>query len=236
MGTASEVAHSALECRICREGSDAGELTSVCRCSTQVHPECLRRWVAQRADALFPLLLAGGGEVCEICRAPLKREVLVGEGGGWVSGVKRRVEGGVVWMLSVEGCLLMFLFVLAVLGHVLFVVGVYDVAEGDEDDMYSLERVAMGVLNAVLTMSLLVLVQKIVSRWLRERDFLIAVAAMDCGGDVERGAAAGGGADGRHWGRCGGVVCQIALGTVLSVLAAAEIFFLMTMLPIGEMK
>lgn len=234
MGSASEVVHSDAECRICREGSDAGELTWVCRCTTQVHGECLRRWVAQRADSLFPLL-AGGSELCEVCRSPLRREVLIGEGGGWVGGVKRRVEGGVLWMLSVEGCLLMFLFVLAVLGHILFVVGVYDGAGEDEDDMYSIERVAMGVLNAVLTMSLLVLVQKVVSRWLRERDFLMAVAAMDYGGDVERGGAVVGGAERRNCGRCGGVVCQVILGGVLSVLAAAEIFFLLTMLPIGEM-
>lgn len=197
--------------------------------------------MSQRADAMFPLLLAGGRERCEICKSPLRREVLVdggdgdGEEGRGVGGMCRRMavkaDEACVWVLSVEGCLLIFLFVLAVLGHVLFVVGIYDGADkrGEEGDVYSIERVALGVVNAVLTMSLLVLVQKVVSRWLRERDFFLAVASVDCG-DLESGEG-----QRREWRRCGGV-CQVVLGGILSAVAGAEIFFLLTVLPMGGGK
>lgn len=158
-----------------------------------------------------------------------------GEDGG-IGGVCRRVavkaDEFCVWMLSVEGCLLIFLFVLAVLGHVLFVVGIYGGADNrrEEGDAYSIERVALGGVNAVLTMSLLVLVQKVVSRWLRERDFFLAVASVDCG-DLESGE--GGGR--RDWRRCN-AVCQVALGGILSAVAGAEIFFLLTLLPVEGVK
>lgn len=190
---------------------------------------------------MFPLLLAGGRERCEICRSLLRREVLVSgderneEEERGIGGVCRRMvlkaDEACVWMLSVEGCLLIFLFVLAVLGHVLFVVGIYDGAgkRGEEGDVYSIERVALGVVNAVLTMSLLVLVQKVVSRWLRERDFFLAVASVDCG-DLESGEG-----ERREWRRCGSI-CQMVLGGILSAVAGAEIFFLLTLLPMGGAK
>lgn len=125
-----------------------------------------------------------------------------------------RVDGVCEYFLSVEGCLLIFLFVLAVMGHALFVVGMY---AGARKDQYSIARVALGAVNAVLTVSLLVLVQKIVSRWLREAD-------LYCN-DVETGQGREGA------GRGCGVFWQVLLGGVLLLLAAAEFFFLLRQLP-----
>lgn len=241
------------ECRICRDGASAGVLSSACRCATLVHSACLRRWVSHRADALFPLLLAGGRDVCEVCRGPFRRDLLHGsvslgrsslveEGvvadkgdASWWGGssVVRRIAEGAgpicEWVMSVEGCLLIFLFVLAVMGHVLFLVGMY---QGASKDQYSIERVALGVANAVLTISLLVLVQKIVSRWLRESDFFAAVASAYCVNDVEAAQMLQSQGEGR---RGCGFVSQVLLGGVLSVLAAAEIFFLLRQLPLGTL-
>lgn len=133
------------------------------------------------------------------------------------------------WVMSVEGCLLIFLFVMAVMGHILFLVGIYQGASKDE---YSIARVALGVANAVLTISLLVLVQKIVSRWLRESDFFAAVASAYCVNDVEVAHSQ----QTQGYGRRGcGFVYQVLLGGVLSVLAAAEIFFLLRQLPLDTL-
>lgn len=166
------------ECSICR-GAE-GDLVFPCACSAPVHAACLREWVSFRADALFPLLLAEGGAVCGVCRCTYDGGVLGRKAGTF---------------LSVEGCLLLFLLVLAVMGHVLFLMGVYK-----GGGSYVIEKGTLAVVNAVLTGTLLVCVQKAVSRWLRESE-------------MQRG---------------GGTLAQVALGVGLSGVAGCEIFLLLS--------
>lgn len=208
-----------VECRICRDSTPP--LHTSCRCNTHVHTSCLHRWLCYRSDAQFPLLSQRAATTCEVCRHPFRAEVLPeakGEATNLMS-VCRTCD----YLVSVEGCLAVFLFVMAVMGHIIFVLGMYKGAESEE---FSVQRIALGVINAILTLSLLVLVQKMVSRWLRETDFTVAWPnALPFGGDVETGFMGSGR-------RCG-FVCHVLLGGVLAIAAVAEIFFLARQLPLG---
>lgn len=163
---------------------------------------------------------------------------------------------------TVESCLFIFLLVLAVMGHALFVLSIYKGAEKDE---HSLKRVCLAAANALVTLSLLILVQKLASRWLRETDSgetIVSVprtiapatvtdeqlnmddesiASRQSGDPSNRSeytrlAVADVEAQVREY-RAYATRCttfsQVILGAFLSVIAAAEIFFLVRELPLG---
>lgn len=69
-------------------------------------------------------------------------------------------------LLSIEGCLFLFLFVLAVTGHSIFLLHMYDTDR--EYDEYRDERLVLAFANAILSCGILAIVQRSVSRWLRE--------------------------------------------------------------------
>lgn len=251
------------ECRICRDNDTSSPLLIVCKCTTRVHVHCLRRWVGYRADAMFPLLASESYTTCEVCRHPINPNFVnniynytsssssTAISGNCLIGRKLLAHGERLceYLVSVEGCLLIFLFVLAVMGHLLFVLGIYN---GTNPDQYVVERMVLGIANALLTLSLLVLVQKIVSRWLRESDLLLAVASAPLhSNDLEAQAYTVTGitptvtlttnegtsrrvlTNTTH-GRCS-FLGQVLLGAILSILAAAELFFLMRQLPFGTL-
>ncbi|PXF41334.1 hypothetical protein BWQ96_08949 [Gracilariopsis chorda] len=113
------------------------------------------------------------------------------------------------------------------MGHILFVIGMYNAASDPTE--YSLQRLALAVVNAMLTLTLLVVVQRVVSRRLREGDFVFALANASLIPDVENAVPAA-----QNHRPCG-FVYQLLLGGFLSALAAAEIFFLVRQLPFTEM-
>lgn len=192
-----------------------------------MHAHCLRRWLGHRSDIQFPLLSARQHAVCEVCQHPYTLGALcdkVEYNNPW----RRRCDALCTYLVTVEACLLLFLFVLAAMGHALFVLGMYGCAESKQ---YSLQRVGLAVVNAVLTFSWLVLVQRIVSRCLRESDFLLALASAPLTGDVEAAVTIPTTGEGRP---CG-FVAQLILGACLSLLAAAEIFFLFRHLPFSQL-
>lgn len=216
------------ECRICRDEQPPLRLS--CRCNTHVHPQCLNRWLSYRADAQFPLLSPVETAACEVCNQPFFEDALnatlksetthtcgfrVAERLSWIGN----------YFITVEGCLLLFLFVLATMGHIIFVVYIYKSAV--DPTQYSMQRLALALLNAVLTLTLLVVVQRVVTKWLRENDFLFALANTPLITDVESPTPTP-----QHNRQCG-VVCQLLLGALLSAIAAAEIFFLVRQLPLG---
>lgn len=120
--------------------------------------------------------------------------------------------------------MLIFVLVLAVMGHVLYVINVW---RGEE---YKEERLYLGVLNAVLMMGLLVLARRIVSRWLREEDFFVAVAgALDRDlevGEAEIEGEAGGGNVCKSFRLWGGGVC---------VVGGVEMWLLLRELPLSAL-
>lgn len=224
------------ECRICREA--AGVLLRPCRCSTPVHAACLRRWVSQRAAALFPLLQRRA-PTCEVCLTqydPLPEEFQHKD--AWCSRADRICE----YLVTLEGCLLLFLFVLALMGHALFLLSMYG---GVHVEQFAIERLALGIANAILTGCLLVLVQRVVSRWLRESDFLLAVAAAPLPDEASLQSTQGADDDmlstQREFGLSShahssgnvsrrssrSVLGHVILGASLSVVAACEVFLLM---------
>lgn len=228
-----------LECRICRESD--GQLISPCRCNTVVHAACLQKWVGYRADALFPLLSSSIRNACEICRAPIDSKVRQ----SWQSSASSlsmwRLIGRRVWnfAFTVETCLFLFLFVLAVMGHALFVMGVFKGISnnGYDDDEHSHKRIALAFANAVVTFALLICVQKIVVRWLREADANVTVGRSNGNVVVDVGHSGISSAtaivsDHRYASRCT-TLAQLVLGAFLSIVAAAEIFLLIRALPLG---
>lgn len=296
------------ECRICREST--GPLVSAtCRCNTVVHATCLRRWHGYRADALFPLLSSAARNICEICRHPVNlskshniQDITSSSSSSSASTpalasdtltpsflakcescflLPRALSTSVYRIcedvLTLESCLFIFLFVLAVMGHALFVLSVYKGAEKDE---HSLKRVCLAAANAIVTLGLLILVQKLASRWLREMDSFSSSSSLANGGGggdtivsiprtelhttgMERrpdladdqqsvvGSLPGGSVNRSEYSglaaadieaqvreyrayttRCT-TFSQVLLGAILSVIAAAEIFFLVRELPLG---
>lgn len=239
-----------LECRICRETN--GQLVSPCRCNTVVHRACLERWVGYREDALFPLLSAITRDVCEVCRHPFNTRAHSPWDGSMnndndstgntnkddrcalsraVAVATRRLY---VTAFTVESCLCVFLFVLAVMGHALFVLGMY---KGVETDEHSLKRIALAIANAVLTFTLLFVVLKLTIRWLRDSEnglnSISSVQIIDTDtnsvsvSDVEAQHVPD-----RYGNRCS-TLSQVIVGAVLSVIAAAEIFLIVRELPLG---
>lgn len=197
------------ECRICRDVTPP--LLHACRCNTPVHAACLHRWLGYRADTNFPLLTPTRTE-CEVCKQPFHSTVKT----------PKTCEN----FISLEACLLLFLLVLAIMGHLIFVLGIYRGATRE----YSLQRSCLAFVNAVLTIGLLILVQKVVSRWLRESDFFVALASAPlASGDVETGVAT------TEERPRNSFVCQVFLGACLSIVAAAEIFFLLQQLPFASL-
>lgn len=241
------------ECRICRQSG--GQLVSACRCNTVVHADCLERWVRYRADALFPLLSVATREECEICRHPLDvgaRGLWGSRTGGVASGAasgamgNEKEEGFLLTRavasmtrrvleaaFTVEGCLFIFLFMLAVMGHALFVLGVYRGAENDE---HSLKRVGLALANAVLTFTLLIFVQKVAARWLRDAEHgspsIVAPLSDEEHNSAQPSDWPTQSSSDRYASRCT-TLSQVLLGAVLSVVAAAEIFLLVRELPLG---
>lgn len=277
------------ECRICRD-STGPLISSTCRCNSVVHANCLRQWQGYRADALFPLLCSSSRNVCEVCRHPvtlstvrtteapinyaLHHQPLISQDRSVSISVMTKYDACCLLprairayifrlcedVFTVESCLFIFLFVLAVMGHALFVLSVY---KGAEQDEHSLKRVCLAAANALVTLSLLILAQKLASRWLRELDndgmilpitnnppsSLTEMRRADVGDDqglfqhsgesniTERGL---GMADiesqareyRAYTTRCT-TFSQVLLGAFLSVIAAAEIFFLVRELPLG---
>lgn len=240
------------ECRICRDTTPP--LFPACACKTVVHAQCLRRWLGCRADAHFPLLSGGTRHVCEVCRHPIHADVrrvwhaptpppAVAEASGRPMQGKRarvlllppaladRAESLCNYLLTVEGCLLIFLAVLAAMGHALFVVGIY---RASANDAYSSHRLALASANAVLTVTVLVLVHKMVSRCLREAEGVgggnsVSPQAMYLA--TEDGVPTRA-EDGVKW----TLVGQVVLGVVLSVVAAAEIYLIVQELPLGGLE
>lgn len=203
-----------------------------CRCNTHVHPRCLKRWLSYRSDAQFPLLSPAETATCEVCNEPfyedaLETESKSSENDGFCSRLFVWFTALFNYLLTVEGCLLLFLFVLAAMGHILFVISMYSAASDPTE--YSLQRLALALVNAMLTLSLLVVVQRVVSRRLREGDFVFALANASLIPDVENALPAP-----QSYRPCG-FVYQLLLGGFLSALAAAEIFFLVRQLPFTEM-
>lgn len=267
------------ECRICRE-STGTLMSATCRCNTVVHMACLRRWQGYRADALFPLLSSTTRNMCEICRHPVNlskgnhtnHDTTAGQSSSSPASISsllwanyeaccllpRAISTCVNRMcedaFTVESCLFTFLVVLAVMGHALFVLSVYKGAE--KKDEHSLKRMCLAIANAVVTLSLLIVVQKLASRWLREMeagetivDIPRSVATLptvangrpDINDDStahqqQQQAAADIEAQVREYRayttRCT-TFSQVLLGAFLSVIAAAEIFFLVRELPLG---
>lgn len=226
------------ECRICRETT--GTLLPSCRCNTVVHADCLHRWLDYRADALFPLLSSAAHDVCEICRHPIHASVRA----AWQPLLPAPAAKCSALLLprallsqalrfcdtafTVETCLFLFLFVLAVTGHALFVAGVY---KGVSRDEHALKRVALALANAAVTLSLLVLVHKLAMRWLRDADVgaHTSSAHVPIAHDVEAQLASD-----RFASRCT-TFSQILVGALLSVIAAAEIFLVVMQLPLGSL-
>lgn len=293
------------ECRICRE-STGPLMSATCRCNTVVHATCLRRWHGYRADALFPLLSSTARNLCEICRHPVNlskshntQDVTSSSSTSTSASASNTLTSSLLAkcesccllpralstyayrvcedILTLESCLFIFLFVLAVMGHALFVLSVYKGAEKDE---HSLKRVCLAGANAIVTLSLLILVQKLASRWLREMDsFSSSSSSANNGGGGETivtvprtelhttgmerrpdldddqqsvvGSLPGGSVNRSEYTglaaadieaqvreyrayttRCT-TFSQVLLGAFLSVIAAAEIFFLVRELPLG---
>lgn len=239
-----------LECRICRESD--GQLISPCRCNTVVHRACLDRWVGYREDALFPLLSAAARDVCEVCRHPFDATTRSAWDGARNNdndatdntfkddrcALSRAVAVAThrlyVNAFTVESCLCVFLFVLAVMGHALFVLGMY---KGVETDEHSLKRVALAVANAVLTFILLYVILKLAIRWLRDSEngshLMPSLQATDPDmnttsvSDLESQHVSD-----RYGNRCS-TLSQVIIGALLSVIAAAEIFLIVRELPLG---
>lgn len=131
------------------------------------------------------------------------------------------------------------------MGHALFVLGIY---KGVSRDEHSLKRVGLAVANAVVTFSLLVFVQKQAMRWLREAELSglssvsptgLTSSQNETNAHVTNGVPTVSVSDieaqlgtERYASRCT-TFSQVVLGAFLSVIAAAEIFFLVAQLPLG---
>lgn len=129
--------------------------------------------------------------------------------------------------------MLLCLFVLAVSGHTIFVVRMYatpGLAAGAVEG-YGRERLLLAVLNAGLTFAILVLVRKIVVRWIRDaasfENALGSAAALPVlatGSEVSQGQA------GLRAAPPLGTYGQVALSACLSVCAGAEVYLLISAL------
>lgn len=216
------------ECRICREPQPP--LLQPCLCTSFVHQPCLARWTASRASSDLPLT-APGPPSCEICLAPYASKSASSasacEALDPLALLPRTALCATV--LSLEACVLLILFVLAVSGHTFFLFRVYTpAAKTPGGTEYALQRLLLAVVNAGLTFGILALVRKIASRWLRES----AQAAAEGGGNATGSgsgamllpapASFGAGAS-SHAG-------QVTLGGVLSLVAGAEVYLLVSAL------
>jgi hypothetical protein len=195
------------ECRICRDESPP--LLRPCRCASVVHVVCLKRWVASRVSAHFPLTFSPSNPSCEVCLAPYAAEntadtssmaragnkgsLFADSGPHRMFGVRLSIcESDPLALLprpaicdqlvSLESCLLLCLTALAVSGHTIFLVHMRAHVSINE---YPRERVLLAGLNAVLSACILFLVQKIVSRWLREGPHSFLSGAADGNSDIE---------------------------------------------------
>jgi RING-variant domain len=205
------------DCRICREQTPP--LLHPCRCSSLVHLPCLRRWVATRAAAAFPLAPYVQPS-CEVCLAPYAAApdtVAAPEPPphakhpfSLAAALARfRAPGDPLQLqprdwsstcdgfLSLEACALMCLSALAFVAHWIYILGVYGtdvsapgpspqmstaasafssvtaaaeepIVTGRDDQSFHSERLLLAAVNALLILAILVLVQKLVSRCLRE--------------------------------------------------------------------
>lgn len=137
-----------------------------------------------------------------------------------------------------ETCVFVFLLVLAIMGHALFVMGVFKGAV--QADEHSHKRIVLALANAILTIFLLICLQKLILRWLREAQLSPAPAPTPTPApDIESQDGAGSNNVGaapvveqRYATRCT-TVAQVVLGALLSVVAAAEIFLIIRELPLG---
>jgi RING-variant domain len=178
------------ECRICRDENPP--LLRPCRCSSSVHVTCLKRWVESRTSVLFPLTFSPKPPSCEVCLAPYTAAAEANATRPGEEGCKNiaLADHGPYWLtrfrlglcapdplallprsavcdhiVSLESCLLLCLTALAISGHTIFLVHMRAHVSVNE---YPRERVLLAGLNALLSACILVLVQKIVSRWLRD--------------------------------------------------------------------
>lgn len=135
-------------------------------------------------------------------------------GGGGNGGVQGSGGGGggmtatTAVGISVECCLLMFIFVLGVTGHGIYLLWMY----GEKNSwtkhtlkQYVVERFALGVVNAVLTLAFLVLLKKMVTKW---------IASVDSEGGTE----------GEGW-----KLVPVFGGTLLSMVAAFEVYMVLSL-------
>lgn len=224
------------ECRICRDVSPA-PLLQPCLCSSFVHQPCLAKWTASRTAADLPLT-APGPPSCEICLAPYTshtspaapsaRDYILGRDP--LALLPRHALCATV--LSLEACVLLCLFVLAVSGHSFFLFRVYSAAPATPGfGEYAMQRVLLAVVNACLTFGILALVRKMAARWLRE-----TATGAEAATGLTHATAGGGGAAllpaPATFGATGvsSYAKHVTLGGVLSLVAGAEVYLLVSAL------
>lgn len=192
------------ECRICRSGS--GELLRACRCAARVHASCLEAWQSARAAATFPLARAAALRECEVCGSPTTIPTEAGRGKSLWARARDAMHSLECW-----GALL--LLALAVCGHGLFL---SRVLRGPE---LAGPRALLALGNAAATAALCALALRVGVKCARAGSLPAALAAALPAERPEEEEAA---RPPMH------LKQQVALGAGLSVVAALQVFLLLT--------
>lgn len=149
---------------------------------------------------------------CEVCLGPYvnhNSDANNEDGESWWrksgnGGFLTNVLGRTMIGISVEGCLLMCVFVLGVAGHGIYLLWMYGDGWAGRVEAYVIERFALGVVNAVLTAAFLYLFKKAVTKWISSMESDILEA--------------------ESW-----KLMPVIAGIVLSLVAAFEVYMILSL-------